>query len=346
MNNSTTATVAELQGLAAAAAEHVVVALAAESESAGVTLGERGSAFCREDTLAHVELLAVAVEFGGATAFRHYVQWLGELLRARRLPERDLALSLQYLASFFKEALPEDGQQVVLDLIEGGIRALAGNDGDVPDYALEPAGLDPAAETLAATLLAGDGDGARAQLLDCARGTWLPEVVARVVRPAMWRIGWWWQEGRISVAQEHLATEIAHRAVDNAFTHAARKPRRQRSVLFACVEGNRHALGMRTLADAFEIDGWAAFNLGADVPAASLPGMVNAFKPELVGLSVSMTQQLPAARAAIKAIRALPDGGRIRIMLGGLASDSLEEAWRWTGADLAARDAPEALAAA
>jgi methanogenic corrinoid protein MtbC1 len=103
---------------------------------------------------------------------------------------------------------------------------------------------------------------------------------------------------------------------------------------------------MRTLADAFEIDGWAAFNLGADVPAASLPGMVKAFQPELVGLSVSMTQQLPAARAAIKVIRALPDGGRIRIMLGGLASDSLEEAWRWTGADLAARDAPEALAAA
>ena len=41
----------------------------------------------------------------------------------------------------------------------------------------------------------------------------------------------------------------------------------------------------------------------------------------------------------------LPDGGRVRIMLGGLASDSLEEAWHWTGADLAARDAPEALAA-
>lgn len=344
MNNSTTATVAELQRLAAAAAEHVVVALAADRGSHEMALGERGRAFCRQDTQAHVELLAVAVDFGSETAFRHYVQWLRHLLQGRGLPGRDLAPALHYLAGFLGEALPHDKRQAVLDLIEAGIRALD-NDEDVPDYAQEPAGLDPAAETLAATLLAGDSDSARAQLLDCAREAWLPEVVARVVRPAMWRIGWWWQTGRISVAQEHLATEIAHRAVDNAFTHTARKPRRQRSALFACVEGNRHALGMRTLADAFEIDGWAAFNLGADVPAASLPGMVNAFRPELVGLSVSMTQQLPAARAAIKAIRALPDGGRIRIMLGGLASDSLGEAWRWTGADLAARDAPEALAA-
>lgn len=336
-------TAVDLQGLAAAAAGHVVGALAAKGGSADMTLGERGAACCREDMQAHVELLAVAAELGGTTAFRHYVQWLDHLLRARGLPASDLALSMQSLAEFLGEALPEDRRLTVLDLIEAGIRAL-GSDEDVPNYAREPAALDPAAETLAATLLAGDGDGARAQLLDCAREAWLPEVVTRIVRPAMWRIGWWWQEGRISVAQEHLATEIAHRAVDHAFTHAARKPRRQRSALFACVEGNRHALGMRTLADAFEIDGWAAFNLGADVPAASLPGMVNAFRPELVGLSVSMTQQLPAARAAIRAIRALPDGGRIRIMLGGLASDSLEDAWRWTGADLAARDAPQALA--
>lgn len=345
MKHPLTSTTTGLQRLAAAAAEHVVGALAAKNGSSAMALGERGAGFCLQDTQAHVELLAVAVEFGGARAFRQYVQWLDRLLRARGLPAHDLALSLRYLAGYFGTALPEDGRQAVLDLIEAGIRALGGEE-DVPTYAQEPAGLDAAAEALAASLLAGDGDGARAQLLDRAREAWLPEVVAHIVQPAMWRIGWWWQTGRISVAQEHLATEIAHRAVDNAFTRAARKPRRQRGALFACVEGNRHALGMRTLAGAFEIDGWAAFNLGADVPAVSLPGMVSAFKPELVGLSVSMTQQLPAARTAIKAIRALPDGARIRIMLGGLASDSLEEAWRWTGADLAARDAQEALAAA
>jgi hypothetical protein len=184
MKDSTTATVAELQRLAAAAAEHVVATLAAERGSAGMTLGERGSSLCREDTQAHVELLAVAVDFGSETAFRQYVQWLAHLLRGRGLPARDLALSLQYLAGFLREALPEDRRQAVLDLIEAGIRALGGGE-DVPNYAQEPAGLDRAAETLAATLLAGDGDGARAQLLDCARGAWLPEVVAQVVRPAM-----------------------------------------------------------------------------------------------------------------------------------------------------------------
>lgn len=82
------------------------------------------------------------------------------------------------------------------------------------------------------------------------------------------------------------------------------------------------------------------------MPTASLPGMVQALGRGLVGLSVAMTTQLPAARAAVGAIRAVPGGAGIRVMLGGLANDSLDEAWRWVGADLAAGDAPTALAAA
>lgn len=330
-----------LRQWAAAAADHVVAALSAEAGDPAAECRARW----RGDALTHVEQLAAASTLGSAQAFRQYVQWQRRLLMARRLPEEELARSLRLLAAFFRQALPEDNRQAVLDLIAAGLGALDGEE-DVPGYALEPAGLDPAAETLAETLLAGDGARARELLLAASREAWLPEVVARIVRPAMQRVGWWWQAGRISVAQEHLATEIAHRAVDNAFTHAPRKPRRRRGVLFACIEGNRHALGMRTLADAFEIEGWTAFNLGADVPTASLPGMVQALGPELVGLSVSMTTQLPAARAAVGAIRAAPGGAGIRVMLGGLASDSLHDAWRWVGADLAAGDAPEALAAA
>lgn len=74
MKEPTMATVAELQRLATAAAEHVVGALATKGGSAGMTLGERGSTFCRKDMQAHVELPTVAVEYGGATAFRQHVQ--------------------------------------------------------------------------------------------------------------------------------------------------------------------------------------------------------------------------------------------------------------------------------
>lgn len=329
----------------AAAVEPVAAALVAENGGVCPALGEHGREGCREDVRALVALLEVALDFGGAKPYRQYLQWLARLLRARGLPTQALAGSLRHLADYYGRILPADGRQDVLGLIAAGGRVLDGDE-DVPDYALEPVGIDPAAATLADTLIAGDEAAARALILERAGGTRLAEVVATVVRPAMGRIGWWWQSGRISVAQEHLATEIAHRAVDHAFTSAERKPRRRRGALFACVEGNRHALGLRTLADAFEIEGWTAFNLGADVPVDSLPDMVRTLRPEFVGLSVSMTAQLPAARAAIAAIRALPGGGAVRIVLGGLASLSLDEAWRWVGADLAAEDATAALAAA
>lgn len=334
-----------LKHLGPAAADYIVRRSMDGETDPYAAFGERGREFCRQDTLAHVDMLDVALQFGSAEAFRQYVLWLGRVLAARRLPGEHLADSLRHLGEFLGGELPEGKLQAVLGFIEAGIQALA-DDEAAPAYALEPTGHYPTAVTLAETLVRGDAAGANGLLLEWSQADWLPAVVQRSVRPAMGRIGWWWQQGRISVAEEHLATEIAHRAVDNAFTHSQRKPRRQRAVLLACVEGNRHALGLRTVADAFDLEGWTAYNLGADVPLATLPGMIAAFQPELVGLSVSMTQQLPAARAAIEAIREMRSARPIRVMLGGLASNSLQEAWQWVGADLAAPDGVRAIEAA
>ncbi len=334
-----------LKRLGPAAADYAVQRSIGSVDDPYAALGERGREFCRQDTLAHVDILDVALQFGSNEAFCQYALWLGKVLEARGLPGGHLAASLRHLGEFFTGELAEGERQDVMRIVEAGIRALAGG-WAAPEYALEPADEGGESRQLAETLVRGDALHANALLLEWSQADWLPAVVQRIVRPAMGRIGWWWQQGRISVAEEHLATEIAHRAVDNAFTRAERKPRRQRTVLLACVEGNRHALGLRTVADAFDLDGWTAYNLGADVPLATLPRMIAAFQPELVGLSVSMTQQLPAARQAIEAIREMRPTRPIRVMLGGLASNSLQEAWQWLGADLAAPDGVRAIEAA
>jgi methanogenic corrinoid protein MtbC1 len=334
-----------LKRLGPAAAEHVLRCSLANGDDPYAAFGDRGRDFCRQDTLAHVDILDVALQFGSEEAFCQYVLWLGKVLEARGLRSGHLEASLRHLGEFLAGEVPESGRRDLQRIVEAGIRALAGGRA-APAYAHEPADAGPESRELAEALVRGDAAKANALLLEWSQADWLPAVVQRIVRPAMCRIGWWWQQGRISVAEEHLATEIAHRAVDHAFTRAERKPRRQKSVLLGCVEGNRHALGLRTVADAFDLEGWTAYNLGADVPLATLPAMVAAFEPDLVGLSVSMTQQLPAARAAIKAIRDMQPRSRARIMLGGLASNSLGEVWQWVGADLAASDALRAIEAA
>lgn len=107
----------------------------------------------------------------------------------------------------------------------------------------------------------------------------------------------------VSVAQEHLATATAQTLLVQLF--AAQEPVAPcgRRFLLACVEGNHHALGLRMVADAFELGGWDVACLGANMPARYIAGMTEQVKPELVGLSVSLPQHLRAARQTAATLR-------------------------------------------
>ena len=139
------------------------------------------------------------------------------------------------------------------------------------------------------------------------------------IEPAMIFIGELWEQGRISVAQEHLATAIAQRILVLALDAATfAEPRGQKAV-FACVQGNHHALGLRMVSDAFSIAGWDVAYLGADVPSSDLVDHVNAWRPHLLGLSASFADHLSTATDVARSVRARLGADAPRIVVGGRA---------------------------
>jgi diguanylate cyclase (GGDEF)-like protein len=142
----------------------------------------------------------------------------------------------------------------------------------------------------AEALLAGDGraaEGVARLALD--RGLSAPAVLGRVVAPGMRRIGELWEQGTASVADEHLATALAHRVLASlyAFLLVARPASRER-VLLAAVEGQHHVLGLRMAADVLEGAGFDVLYLGGDVPVAALARAVADRGVTVVGLSHTM----------------------------------------------------------
>ena len=142
-------------------------------------------------------------------------------------------------------------------------------------------------------------------------------ICARGIQPAMYQVGELWSQGRISVAQEHLATAIAQRLLVVTYQAARFAPAHGRRALFACVEGNHHGLGLRMVADAFAIAGWDVEYLGTDVPTRDLVEQVDAWRPELVGLSAGLTEHIAVADAVAARIRDRLADAAPRIMLGG-----------------------------
>jgi methanogenic corrinoid protein MtbC1/DNA-binding XRE family transcriptional regulator len=180
---------------------------------------------------------------------------------------------------------------------------------------------DQVKESYLQALLAGDSDaasGAVAKLFSA--GVNLLEIYLNVLTPAMVKIGDLWCESKINVAQEHLATQITFAQMEKLkLMHAISRPARYR-VMVSCVEGELHSLGARMAADLFQLEGWSVDFLGPDVPSRALIDIVNARRPDLLGLSVTLGTNLRSLTVLLKGLMTIAD--RPKLIVGGYVAES------------------------
>jgi methanogenic corrinoid protein MtbC1/DNA-binding XRE family transcriptional regulator len=173
-----------------------------------------------------------------------------------------------------------------------------------------------------------------------ARGVSAISLYLDVVGGAQVRVGDLWHRGRLSVAQEHLATQIGLAQLDRLRQSLHRRGASGRRAVVAAVEDEQHELGARVVADFLSMDGWEVDFLGANLPTADLVDFVRRRAPDLVALSATLPEHLPALARAISALRALPRPPRV---LAGGAALSAEGQARAHGADADGRDALAAV---
>jgi methanogenic corrinoid protein MtbC1 len=140
-----------------------------------------------------------------------------------------------------------------------------------------------------------------------------------VIRAAQQEIGRLWQENRLSVAHEHMATAISQMALVYLFEQAPAPRAIDRRIVVACVEGELHDLPARLVADYLEMEGFTVRYLGANVPTGSLCGLLVEEPPDLLALSVTMSFNVAGLRAAVAAARERLPG--LKIAAGGQALD-------------------------
>jgi diguanylate cyclase (GGDEF)-like protein len=181
--------------------------------------------------------------------------------------------------------------------------------------------IDRAAEgisrTYADALRAADGGAAERVALECLREEMSVETLyTRVITPAMWRIGQLWEEGAITVADEHLATALTHRVMASVYgSSLSRAAARPGTILLAAVEGDHHALGLRMAGDVLELAGYEVIYLGGDVPLDALVAAITSRQPDLVGLSSTLAPDRSSIQLAVSDLEAaFPD---TPIVLGG-----------------------------
>jgi methanogenic corrinoid protein MtbC1 len=272
-----------------------------------------------------------------------YAIWLNRVLSSRGVPAAHLSESFALLAEFFSQHLPLVDAARVGGVLAAAREFLAHNE--------QPTLHSPARVPALAgvslyihEVLSGNRRAAE-DLMNGAMqsGYTLSQAAVRLVQPAMYEIGGLWQENRITVAQEHLATAISQDAMAHGYLQADFAPPVGRKAMFAAVAGNHHSLGLRMLSDAFETIGWDALYLGADVPTRDLIKQVETSQLDLLCLSLSLPVHLKAARETVENLKAELGNRCPTIWVGGQATMMGDRVWHTVRADGWAADALHAL---
>ncbi|HEY9071740.1 MAG TPA: cobalamin-dependent protein [Candidatus Ozemobacteraceae bacterium] len=146
------------------------------------------------------------------------------------------------------------------------------------------------------------------------------------VRPALYEIGAWWAQGRITVADEHLATAVVNTVITAVRCSIRTATRRRGLGILSAVTAELHDLGARMITHCLETDGWEVPFLGANTPLSDLIDLTRRMKPAFIGLSVSMPYHLHHAQAVIDRIRNLPGQESLPILIGGAVFAMFPEA--------------------
>jgi MerR family transcriptional regulator, light-induced transcriptional regulator len=182
--------------------------------------------------------------------------------------------------------------------------------------------VDELGRAYAAALLAGD-EVAAEQVIREAMAAKLPatDIDEEIIAPALWLVGDLWERGEISVADEHLATEISIRVL--ALQREAQRlahDRLEHLVMLAAPAGEQHVVALRMVANLLRDAGYGAVMLGADVPPDALARSASRHRPDVICLTGTMPGATDQILMAIHEVQTLWPPARFVVGGRGLTS--------------------------
>lgn len=158
----------------------------------------------------------------------------------------------------------------------------------------------------------------------------LIDLYEKLFQRSMYRIGKLWNQNKITVAEEHIATYITDTLVDVVCSRLNKAEKKNKTIVVTCVEKEFHCIGAKIIVDYFEFLGWDVIMLGANTPVSELLKVIEDKKPDLIGISNSFYLNILRLLKFIETIqKKFPDQ---KIIVGGQAlsegKDDLLEKYR------------------
>jgi len=146
------------------------------------------------------------------------------------------------------------------------------------------------------------------------------DLCVGVIQPILHEIGVLWKNGQVTIAQEHLFTELSEQVIKrmkDRIIPPSSLQSEEIDVLLVCADGNYHTLGVHMIDMAIR-----ELNLKSKVFTPGLPNreillLLNQFRPTILGISLSLNSQVPQVMALAESVQSDYSHLGVKILVGG-----------------------------
>lgn len=301
--------------------------------------GASGRIRTKMDSLYSLNYLAESVLVQSPVLFTHYVSWLKLLLEGYKVTGEDLRVNLTAMREAIEVQFQHKDKDLVLEYLDLGMNQALKTVISRP-FITDDNPLAEEAKAYLQALLGGERRKA-SQLIQrlLERDIPIRTLYKYIFQVTQYEVGRLWHTGEINVAQEHFCTAATQSIISGLYPHWLGTGTKGLRLVAACVGEELHEIGLRMVADMFEMEGWDTYYLGANVPDSSLLKAIVEHRADVVAISATMTFHIHVVRDLIATIRRNPDTSRVKIMVGGLPFNVDPNLWKEVGADGCAPDA-------
>jgi methanogenic corrinoid protein MtbC1 len=165
----------------------------------------------------------------------------------------------------------------------------------------------------------------------------IPELYSDVLVPSLYSIDDCPEDSPGCIWDEHVKTSIIRTIIETLYPTviklAGESEKKGKKIVLTCPEKEYHEIGLRIVADFFQINGYDVIFVGSNTPRAQIWEVIRSEKPDYVGISVTDHYLLSEAKKIMERIKdeCTKD---VKILLGGQAFRKNPHTVEDFGADL------------
>ncbi|SHM77793.1 Methanogenic corrinoid protein MtbC1 [Cyclobacterium lianum] len=306
--------------------------------------GDAGRDRCQEDACYHLEFLAEALAMDHPEIYGNYILWAAGMLEARKISRYDLEVNLIYIERVLQEFFGKREAAALQPYFALARQKLNLKVTDPGSFFRDENPLKKEAEQYLQYLLNADRQAA-ARLINklVDQGKSVKDIYLHIFQVTQYEVGLLWQCNHISVAHEHYCTAATQLIMAGLYPKIFSSPKIGKRMVACSIAGELHEMGIRMLADIFEMEGWDTFYLGANMPHVQLLEALNTYRADLLAISVTLPTHVSHAGRLIQKIRCSREFGKLKILVGGYPFKINAGLWKKVGADGFAENADGAV---